>query len=275
MEIPRCCSSAHPVRGGMARRLAALDGAGQLDRAAEQQQLFRERGLARVGMRDDGKRAPSRRFPAAGRSQSGISSDRPTCRSRLGRKCELQHDGVFAPIRGLVVPATNADLFEAEALIEPDGGQIARPHFEEGLLDARVAARSSRSSSSRRPKPTRAEFIPHADIEDMRLARPQAHDAVADDLPRQIERAAGVAHAQAVTKDVLAPRKRIAASVRWPRRRAGRFPSSAECATSGTSSQIFRRRGHQVLPPPAMRRMRGASELQVFPGLALVGRGAQ
>ena len=34
----------------MARGLAALDGAGQLDGAAEQQQLFGQRGLA--GIRD-------------------------------------------------------------------------------------------------------------------------------------------------------------------------------------------------------------------------------
>ena len=40
----------------MTRGLAALHGAGQLDGAAEQQQFFRERGLARVGMRNDGER---------------------------------------------------------------------------------------------------------------------------------------------------------------------------------------------------------------------------
>ena len=46
----------HPVGGGVARRLAALDGARELDGAAEQQQLFGERGLAGVGMRNDGER---------------------------------------------------------------------------------------------------------------------------------------------------------------------------------------------------------------------------
>src|SRR3954465_3777860 len=36
------------------------------------------------------------------------------------RKAELQHDRVFTPIGGLIIPATDADLFEAELLIEPD-----------------------------------------------------------------------------------------------------------------------------------------------------------
>ena len=35
--------------------LAALDGTGQLDGATEQQQLFSQRGLARVGVGDDGE----------------------------------------------------------------------------------------------------------------------------------------------------------------------------------------------------------------------------
>ena len=50
----------HPVgRRGLAI-LAAANRAGQLDRAGIQQQLFRERRLARVGMRDDGERPPAR-----------------------------------------------------------------------------------------------------------------------------------------------------------------------------------------------------------------------
>ena len=61
-EMPRCCSSAHPVGGRVARGLAALDGAGQLDRAAEQQQLLGERGLAGVGVRNDGEGAATRHF---------------------------------------------------------------------------------------------------------------------------------------------------------------------------------------------------------------------
>ena len=47
----------HPVAGGVARGLARLDRAGDLDRAGEQQQLFSQRGLAGVRVGDDGKRA--------------------------------------------------------------------------------------------------------------------------------------------------------------------------------------------------------------------------
>src|SRR5580658_6522081 len=42
----------------------------------------------------------------------------------------LEHDGVFAPPDGLVVPAAHADLAEAERLIEADGGQIRGPGLE-------------------------------------------------------------------------------------------------------------------------------------------------
>ena len=50
-------------------------------------------------------------------------------------KIELQHDGVFAPVGGLIIPATNADLFESEALIETDRRQVGGPDFEKRLVD--------------------------------------------------------------------------------------------------------------------------------------------
>ena len=43
----------------MARALARLDGAGELNRAAEQQQLFRQRGLASIGVGNYGKGTPA------------------------------------------------------------------------------------------------------------------------------------------------------------------------------------------------------------------------
>ena len=45
----------HPVRSGVARTLAALDGAGQLDGAAKEQQFFSQRGFACVRVRNDRK----------------------------------------------------------------------------------------------------------------------------------------------------------------------------------------------------------------------------
>ena len=48
----------HPVGGRRALVLARGDRAGELHRAAVKQELFRQRGLARVRMRDDGERAP-------------------------------------------------------------------------------------------------------------------------------------------------------------------------------------------------------------------------
>ena len=52
----------HPVRRRMAAALAALDGAGQLDRAGEQQQLFGERRLTGVGVGNDAEGAAARDF---------------------------------------------------------------------------------------------------------------------------------------------------------------------------------------------------------------------
>jgi hypothetical protein len=45
----------HPVRAGGAPVALGLDLPGELDRPAEQQELLRQRGLARVRMGDDGK----------------------------------------------------------------------------------------------------------------------------------------------------------------------------------------------------------------------------
>ena len=50
----------HPVRAGAPALAAGLDLAGQLDRAAEQQQLFGQRRLAGIRVRDDRKGAPAR-----------------------------------------------------------------------------------------------------------------------------------------------------------------------------------------------------------------------
>ena len=52
-----------PVRSRMAAALARLYRACHLDRAAEQQQFFGERGLARIGMGDDRKGAAAPDFP--------------------------------------------------------------------------------------------------------------------------------------------------------------------------------------------------------------------
>jgi hypothetical protein len=52
----------HPIGRRMPPVLAAAHRAGQLDSAGVQQQLFRQRGLAGVRMRNDRERAPARDF---------------------------------------------------------------------------------------------------------------------------------------------------------------------------------------------------------------------
>jgi len=56
--MPRFFFQFHPVARRGALIFSRGDGAGELHRAAVKQQLFRQRGLARVGMRNDGERAP-------------------------------------------------------------------------------------------------------------------------------------------------------------------------------------------------------------------------
>ena len=52
----------HPVAGGLPAPCGRLDRAGEVDRAAVEQQLLGQRRLARVGVRDDRERPPLRDF---------------------------------------------------------------------------------------------------------------------------------------------------------------------------------------------------------------------
>ena len=61
----------HPVRCGVPRRLARLHAPGDMNCAREQQQLFGQRGFARVGVRNDGKGAAAHNF---GRMEEGCHS---------------------------------------------------------------------------------------------------------------------------------------------------------------------------------------------------------
>ena len=65
----------HPVRARAPGLAARLHRTRDMDRAAEQQQLLGQRGLAGVGMRDDGERAPQ---PGgmAGQAGVGLSSEK-------------------------------------------------------------------------------------------------------------------------------------------------------------------------------------------------------
>jgi hypothetical protein len=64
-EMPRSCLHLHEVRPGAPRLALGAHLTGHLDGAAEQQELFGQRGLARIGVRDDRKGA--RRAISGGR----------------------------------------------------------------------------------------------------------------------------------------------------------------------------------------------------------------
>ena len=63
----------HPVRGCMARGLARLDGAGLANRAAVEQQLFRQRRFTGVRVRNNCEGAPARHF----RLKLGMKHNQP------------------------------------------------------------------------------------------------------------------------------------------------------------------------------------------------------
>ena len=228
----------------MARGLAALDGAGHLDRAAEQQQLLGERGLAGVGVRDDRERPPptdlgSLIVHGGGCAQAGGAA---ACAQR-----ELQHRGILAAADGLVVAAPHADLLEAERQVQADRGGVGGPHLEEGLGHAGRRGPLEEVSSMRRPTPRQRHRLVDAQVEDVRLTGAHAHDAIADDTGRSTrDHAADVADAQAVAKDALAPGKLVGARARS--RRPRRRPSSliGRISNLGGRSKQFRRGGHRL-----------------------------
>ena len=75
----------HPIGCGGALVFARGDGAGELDCAAVQQELFRQRGLARVGMRDNGEGAsPLDFFFDAHRARKVSEKSLPTRRENGG-----------------------------------------------------------------------------------------------------------------------------------------------------------------------------------------------
>ena len=64
--MPRCLLDLHPVAGRVARGAARLDGAGEMDGAAVEEELLGERGLAGVRVRDDRECAPALGFASEG-----------------------------------------------------------------------------------------------------------------------------------------------------------------------------------------------------------------
>ena len=60
--MPRCCSSSIQSDVADRRPSRALTAPASLHRAGVEQELLGQRGLAGVGVADDGERAPARRF---------------------------------------------------------------------------------------------------------------------------------------------------------------------------------------------------------------------
>lgn len=68
---------AHPVARGVALGLPGLHSPGHIDRPSEEEQLLGQRGLPRVGVADDGERAPALDLPKQRRFRCGnFAADR-------------------------------------------------------------------------------------------------------------------------------------------------------------------------------------------------------
>src|SRR5690606_27157178 len=65
----------HPVGGGGALVFPRGDGAGQIEGTAVEEELFRERGLARVRVRDDRERTAAFNLPPQRGRRGGVGAD--------------------------------------------------------------------------------------------------------------------------------------------------------------------------------------------------------
>ena len=74
----------HPVRAGAPRLAARLDLAGEVDRATGQQQLFGQRGLARVRVRNDREGTAVRHFNFPRHSRAGRNPDNISSGGKVG-----------------------------------------------------------------------------------------------------------------------------------------------------------------------------------------------
>jgi hypothetical protein len=100
----------HPVAGGVAGGLARLHAAGDLDRAGEQQQLLRQRGLARVGVGNDGKGAAAAHLGGKVGGHGGLRAPRGAWDEVLALRLALR-----AGLGNLPVSADEADAIVEEA----------------------------------------------------------------------------------------------------------------------------------------------------------------
>ncbi len=154
----------------MARGLAPLDGPGELDGAAEKQQLLGERGLAGVGVGDDGEGAATRDFV------DELGHPRGFYRYR-----QLEDEGILAAFDGLVVTAPPAHLDEPDRLIERDRVHVRRADLEENVLHASLAGALDQQHQHLATDAAAAHRVADTEVEHVRFAGPHRHDAVRDD----------------------------------------------------------------------------------------------
>jgi len=100
----------HPVRGGCALIFACGHRAGELHRPAIKQQLFRQRGLTRVRMRNDGERAPSLDFFGNAHKEVDDNRDSTPDKLRTGQKNRLT--SLTFKIRIIISRQTDVQLLD-------------------------------------------------------------------------------------------------------------------------------------------------------------------
>src|ERR1700729_2643142 len=122
---------------------------------------------------------------------------------------EFQHRGVLAAVDGLIVAAAHADLLEAERLVQTDRHGVGRTHLEKGLGHGGSVRALEQAHEDLLARAAAAERLRHAQVENVRLAGPDAHDAVTADLASHGDDTADITDPQAVAKDALAPGKLV------------------------------------------------------------------
>src|SRR5580704_1450757 len=117
----------------------------------------------------------------------------------------LQHDRIFTTVNRLVVAAAHTDLHESQGLVQPYGGRIGGTRFQESLARTDVGGDLHQMRQQASSDATTAIVLTDTQIQQVRLAGRNAHDAVPGNGHPDLGHATGVVHAQAIAKDALGP----------------------------------------------------------------------
>src|SRR5690242_10563164 len=124
-----------------------------------------------------------------------------------------ENGGILATVGRLIVAAPHAYLLEAERKIQPDRRHVGRSDLEKGVGHA--GSGGALDECAEQPSADSAATVALGDtqVEDVRLARAEAHHSIGHHLTADRDHAAHVADPQTVAEDALAPGELVRAAL--------------------------------------------------------------